>query len=73
MPVRTVFSLLREQLDRDYRPEQAAAITGVAAETIRAFARGFAEAPAALILSQWGACKFLHADLRSARRSCWRR
>lgn len=62
VPVRTVFSLLREQLDREYRPEQAAAVTGVAAETIRRFARGFARAPAALILSQWGQCKFLLAQ-----------
>jgi len=61
--VRTVFSLLRESLDAKYRPEQVAQITGVAAETIRRFARGFAQAPAALILSSWGACKFLHADL----------
>jgi DMSO reductase family type II enzyme molybdopterin subunit len=63
VPVRTVFSLLREQLDRDYTPAQAAAITGVAPAAIERFARGFAKAPAALILSQWGQCKFLHADL----------
>jgi len=63
VPVRTVFSLLRERLDRDYRPESVATVTGVAATTIRRFAREFAAAPAALILSQWGACKFLHADL----------
>jgi steroid C-25 hydroxylase alpha subunit len=63
VPVRTVFSLLREQLDRNYRPEQVAEITGIGAETIRAFARGLAKAPAALILSSWGQCKFLHADL----------
>ena len=61
--VRTVFVQLREQLDRDYRPEQVEKITGVAASTIRRFAHGFAKAPAALILSQWGQCKFLHADL----------
>jgi DMSO reductase family type II enzyme molybdopterin subunit len=63
VPVRTVFSLLRERLDKEYRPERVAEITGVAATTIRQFARGFAKAPAALILSQWGQCKFLHADL----------
>jgi len=61
--VRTVFSLLKERLDRDYTPEKAAEITGVSAGLIRQFARGFAKAPAALILSQWGQCKFLHADL----------
>ncbi|MFI5367342.1 MAG: molybdopterin-dependent oxidoreductase, partial [Candidatus Binatia bacterium] len=61
--VRTVFAVLRERLDRDYTPEHVAEITGVAATTIRQFARGLAKAPAALILSQWGQCKFLHADL----------
>ncbi|HSP96373.1 MAG TPA: molybdopterin-dependent oxidoreductase, partial [Candidatus Dormibacteraeota bacterium] len=61
--VRTVFALLRERLDRDYRPQQVAEITGVAAATLQQFAREFAQAPAALILAQWGQCKFLHADL----------
>ncbi|HVM98477.1 MAG TPA: molybdopterin-dependent oxidoreductase, partial [Candidatus Acidoferrales bacterium] len=61
--VRTVFSLLRERLDRDYRPQQVAEITGVSAATLQQFARELAHAPAALILSQWGQCKFLHADL----------
>jgi DMSO reductase family type II enzyme molybdopterin subunit len=63
VPVRTVFALLKEQLDREYTPEQVAKITGVTAETIRQFARGLAAAPAALILAQWGQCKFLHGDL----------
>ncbi len=63
VPVRTVFALLREELDKSYRPEQASAITGVSADTIRTFARGLAKAPSALILSSWGQCKFLHADL----------
>jgi DMSO reductase family type II enzyme molybdopterin subunit len=63
LAVRTVFGLLRRQLDRDFTPEKAASITGVTAEVIRRFARDFARAPAALILSQWGQCKFLHADL----------
>ena len=61
--VRTVFSLLRDRLDQDYRPERVARITGVGAPAIRRFAHDFAKAPAALILSQWGQCKFLHADL----------
>ncbi len=61
--VRTVFAVLRERLDRDYTPERVEQITGVGAATIRQFARGLAKAPAALILSQWGQCKFLHADL----------
>ncbi|MBI4517055.1 MAG: molybdopterin-dependent oxidoreductase [Deltaproteobacteria bacterium] len=63
VPVRTVFALLRERLDATYRPEQVAEITGVAAATIRRFARGFAAAPAALIVAEFGQCKFLHADL----------
>jgi len=63
VPVRTVFSLLREHLDRNYRPEQTVPITGVAPDTVRRFAREFARVPAALILSSWGMCKFLHADL----------
>ncbi|MFN8625778.1 MAG: molybdopterin-dependent oxidoreductase [Candidatus Binatia bacterium] len=62
VPVRTVFSLLRERLQK-LRPEEAARITGVSAEVIRRFARGFAKAPAALILSGLGGCKNYHADL----------
>jgi anaerobic selenocysteine-containing dehydrogenase len=73
VPVRTVFSLLREQLDTHYRPEQAAEITGVAASTIRRFARGFAAAPAALIAAEFGQCKFLHADLAQRRQLRTRR
>jgi len=61
--VRSVFSLLRERLDREHAPERAAAATGLAPGAIRAFARAFAGAPAALILSQWGACKHYHSDL----------
>jgi DMSO reductase family type II enzyme molybdopterin subunit len=60
--VRTVFSLLREQLAR-FGPERAATITGVAPSVIRRFAREFARAPSALILSQYGACKNYHSDL----------
>ncbi|UCE86034.1 MAG: molybdopterin-dependent oxidoreductase [Deltaproteobacteria bacterium] len=62
-PVETVMERLRRQLDASHRPEQAAAITGVAADTIRRFARDFATAEAALILSQWGSCKNYHSDL----------
>jgi DMSO reductase family type II enzyme molybdopterin subunit len=61
-PVRTVFSLLRHQLQR-FRPEDAAAITGVAPAVIRRFALDFARAPSALILSQFGSCKNYHSDL----------
>jgi anaerobic selenocysteine-containing dehydrogenase len=60
--VRSVFSLLRERLER-FRPEAAARITGIAAPVIRRFARDFAKARAALILSQFGMCKNYHSDL----------
>jgi DMSO reductase family type II enzyme molybdopterin subunit len=60
--LRTVFSLLREGLAR-LTPEKAAEITGVAPSLIRRFARGFAEAGAALILGQYGICKNYHSDL----------
>jgi DMSO reductase family type II enzyme molybdopterin subunit len=60
--VRTVFSLLREQLER-FPPEQATEITGIAAASIRRFAREFATADSALIVSQWGMCKNYHSDL----------
>jgi DMSO reductase family type II enzyme molybdopterin subunit len=63
VPVRTVFSLLRERLDTRHRPEQSAELCGVAATTIRGFARDFAKARAAMILAELGQCKFLHGDL----------
>ena len=53
---------LRERLE-DFRPEAAARITGIAAPVIRRFAREFAKARAALILSQFGMCKNYHSDL----------
>ncbi|MBW2667301.1 MAG: molybdopterin-dependent oxidoreductase [Deltaproteobacteria bacterium] len=58
-----VFALLRDQLDANYRPESASRITGVGAKLIRRFARDFAQADSALILSQWGSCKNYHSDL----------
>jgi DMSO reductase family type II enzyme molybdopterin subunit len=61
--VRTVFSILRERLDREHTPEQAARVCGVSAAAIRRFAQEFAGARAALILSQWGGCKHHHTDL----------
>jgi len=54
---------LRARLDADNTPEQAAAVTGVAASTIRRVARDLAAAPAAMIFSSWGACKHYHSDL----------
>jgi DMSO reductase family type II enzyme molybdopterin subunit len=61
--VRPVFERLREQLARDYRPEQAAAVTGVSARLIRRFARDLAGAGSAMIFASWGACKNYHSDL----------
>jgi DMSO reductase family type II enzyme molybdopterin subunit len=60
--VRTVFAALRERLAA-YTPDAAAAVTGVSAPAIRRFARDFAAAPAALILSEYGMCKNYHSDL----------
>jgi DMSO reductase family type II enzyme molybdopterin subunit len=61
--VRPVFERLREQLDRDHTPEQAAKVCGVAPETIRALARDVARAKAAanVTSSNWG--KFYHGNL----------
>lgn len=61
-PLTTVFALLSEQL-ADHTPEAAEAVTGIAAGVIRRFAREFAAAPAALILSSYGICKNYHSDL----------
>ncbi len=60
--VTTVFALLNEQL-ANHTPERAEAVTGIAADVIRHFARQFAAAPAALILSSYGICKNYHSDL----------
>ena len=62
-PVATAFSLLRERLDRELRPESASTITGISSDLIRRFARDFAGAGSALIISQWGSCKNYHSDL----------
>ncbi len=61
--VETVFARLERLLNAEYRPDAAAKITGVSADTIRRFARAFASVPSALILSQYGSCKFYHSDL----------
>ncbi len=63
LEVETVFSKLKRRLDADYSPEQAAGITGLNPQTIRRFAREFAAADSALILSQYGSCKHYHSDL----------
>ncbi|GIW40839.1 MAG: hypothetical protein KatS3mg076_1416 [Candidatus Binatia bacterium] len=63
VPVATVFRLLRKTLEREYAPERVSALTGVSPRTLRLFAREYARRKPALILSQWGQCKFLHGDL----------
>jgi DMSO reductase family type II enzyme molybdopterin subunit len=61
--VRPLLDTLRERLDLDYTPEQVAEVTGLAASTIRRLARELAQAPSAMILASWGACKHYHSDL----------
>ena len=61
--VETVLTRLRRNLDAEYRPEQAGRITGIAPGVIRRFARDFARAPAALIISNYGSAKNYHSDL----------
>ncbi len=61
--VRPFIERLREHLDANYMPEHVAAITGVAAETIRRLARELAAAGSAMIFSSWGSCKHYHSDL----------
>jgi anaerobic selenocysteine-containing dehydrogenase len=61
--VETVFMRLRRKLDAEYRPEQAARMTSIAADAIRRFAREFARSPASMIISQYGSCKNYHGDL----------
>ncbi len=61
--VEPVFEVLRRDLDANYRPEQAANVTGVGAGLVRRIAREMAGAGAAMIIASWGACKHYHSDL----------
>lgn len=61
--VRPLLVHLREHLDKQYTPEQAAKITGVGPNTIRRVARELAAAPRAMIYASWGSCKHFHSDL----------
>ncbi len=61
--VTTVFDMIREKLDKEFRPEQAAKITGLHPNLIRTFAREMAAAPSAMIIASYGACKHYHSDL----------
>ncbi|MGE5820455.1 MAG: molybdopterin-dependent oxidoreductase, partial [Deltaproteobacteria bacterium] len=61
--VRPVFEFLRERLDRNFTPEQAAQITNVPASMIEQLAREIAGAGGVVNIStsNWG--KFYHGDL----------
>lgn len=58
--VTPVFALLRKDLDGRWRPEQTAAITGVAPQTVRRLARMIAAARAALCVTQSTFSKYYH-------------
>ena len=60
--VRSVFSLLREQLDRDYTPEKAGAMCDTAPDVIRKLARMIATKRTMIILG-WNSAKYYHGDL----------
>jgi len=60
--VRPLFAVLTEHL-LGHTPEEAAAICGVSADTIRGVARDMARARSALIMASWGSCKHYHSDL----------
>ncbi|MBC8292314.1 MAG: molybdopterin-dependent oxidoreductase [Proteobacteria bacterium] len=60
--VRTVYSLLREQVNRDYTPEQASKKCGTSAETIRRLARMIATRRSMIIMG-WNSAKYYHGDL----------
>ncbi len=58
--VAPVFARLREQLDARWRPEQIAATTGVAPDTVRRLARMIAHARPALCVTQSTFSKYYH-------------
>ena len=61
--VKPVFQVLREMVDRDYTPEQASAICGVEAGTIRWLATAIAGAKAASCVAGASLSKYYHGDL----------
>lgn len=60
--VRSVFSLLRERL-ADYTPENAAALCGVPAGTIRRLTAEIVQAKAVANIAQTSMCKYFHGNL----------
>ncbi len=61
--VQTVFDKIREKLDKEFTPEQAAKVTGLHPNIIRTFAREMAAAKSSMIYASWGACRLYHCDL----------
>ncbi len=60
--VRTVYSLLREMVERDYTPEKASKLCGTAPGVIRRLARLIAKKRTMIILG-WNSAKYYHGDL----------
>ncbi|MBE9539607.1 MAG: molybdopterin-dependent oxidoreductase [Proteobacteria bacterium] len=60
--VAPVGSLLKENLE-PWTFEKAAEITGLSVAQIRRFAEGFANAERPMVLSSWGANRYVHSDL----------
>ncbi len=61
--VRPVFALLREQLDRQYTPEQTAAATGVSPAVVRDLARRIGKARAVSNVTSSNFAKYYHGNL----------
>ncbi len=61
--VRPVFTLLRESLESNYRPEQTAEITGVAPAVVRDLARRIAAAKAVSNVTSSNLAKYYHGNL----------
>jgi anaerobic selenocysteine-containing dehydrogenase len=61
--VRPVFAMLRELLDRDYRPEQTAATTGVHPAVVRGLAQRIGRAKTVANVTSSNIAKFYHGNL----------
>ena len=61
--VRPVFERLRESLERDYRPEQTASVTGVQPGVVRDLARRIGRAKAVANITSSNFAKFYHGNL----------
>jgi anaerobic selenocysteine-containing dehydrogenase len=60
--VAPVGALLKESLE-PWTFDKAAEVTGLSVEQIRRFAEGFAKAERPMVLSSWGANRYVHSDL----------